>query len=361
MILGRSSFLSWVRAWIEVSPKDSPKDKKDFALPNTVFVSLNKTKNPTTLISENKNLIVDQNIEIIKNTHYSENNKEYNFKFVTDGLLISKTHVDINLISSDLLDIEKLKETRKDVVNAIFIKEDNGDFICDSEVEKMSKSKYNVQTPDELVEKFGADTLRCYEMFLGPLEQAKPWDTNGISGVNGFLKKLWRLFHQGETFTVTEGEADKKSLKTLHTAIKKITEDLERYSFNTIVSNLMICVNELQAQKCNNKQILSDLLVLASPYAPHICEELWNKLGNTESITFATWPKFNPEFLVEANHNYPVSFNGKMRFMMELPTNMGKEDIEKAVMAHEKTGGYLDGKAPKKVIIVPKKIVNIVI
>ena len=200
-----------------------------------------------------------------------------------------------------------------------------------------------------------------YEMFLGPLEQAKPWDTNGISGVNGFLKKLWRLFHQGETFTVTEGEADKKSLKTLHTAIKKITEDLERYSFNTIVSNLMICVNELQAQKCNNKEVLSELLVLASPYAPHICEELWNKLGNSESISFAAWPLFNPEFLVEANHNYPVSFNGKMRFMLELPSTMQKDDIEKAVMAHEKTAGYLDGKAPKKVIIVPKKIVNIVI
>ena len=225
----------------------------------------------------------------------------------------------------------------------------------------MSKSKYNVQTPDELVEKFGADTLRCYEMFLGPLEQAKPWDTNGISGVNGFLKKLWRLFHQGETFTVTETEADKKSLKTLHTAIKKITEDLERYSFNTIVSNLMICVNELQSQKCNNKQILSELLVLASPYAPHICEELWNKLGNSESISFAAWPVFNPEHLVEANHNYPVSFNGKMRFMLELPSTMQKDDIEKAVMAHEKTAGYLDGKEPKKIIIVPKKIVNIVL
>ncbi|MEZ7901992.1 MAG: class I tRNA ligase family protein, partial [Flavobacteriales bacterium] len=242
-----------------------------------------------------------------------------------------------------------------------FITNENGEYICGSEVEKMSKSKYNVQTPDELVEKFGADTLRCYEMFLGPLEQAKPWDTNGISGVNGFLKKLWRLFHQGETFTVTEGEADKKSLKTLHTAIKKITEDLERYSFNTIVSNLMICVNELQAQKCNNKEVLSELLVLASPYAPHICEELWNKLGNSESISFAAWPLFNPEFLVEANHNYPVSFNGKMRFMLELPSTMQKDDIEKAVMAHEKTAGYLDGKAPKKVIIVPKKIVNIVI
>lgn len=272
-------------------------------------------------------------------------------------------HMDINYVNNDILNVEKVFNDEKynHLKEGYLIPEINGEYICGSEVEKMSKSKFNVQTPDELVEKFGADTLRCYEMFLGPLEQAKPWDTNGISGVNGFLKKLWRLFHQGETFTVTEGEADKKSLKTLHTAIKKITEDLERYSFNTIVSNLMICVNELQAQKCNNKEVLSELLVLASPYAPHICEELWNKLGNSESISFAAWPLFNPEFLVEANHNYPVSFNGKMRFMLELPSTMQKDDIEKAVMAHEKTAGYLDGKAPKKVIIVPKKIVNIVI
>jgi leucyl-tRNA synthetase len=271
--------------------------------------------------------------------------------------------VDIKFVSNDILNKAEAEKDQKypEFLTAQFINNENGDYICGSEVEKMSKSKYNVQTPDELVEKFGADTLRCYEMFLGPLEQAKPWDTNGISGVNGFLKKLWRLFHQGETFTVTETEADKKSLKTLHTAIKKITEDLERYSFNTIVSNLMICVNELQSQKCNNKQILSELLVLASPYAPHICEELWNKLGNSESISFAAWPVFNPEHLVEANHNYPVSFNGKMRFMLELPSTMQKDDIEKAVMAHEKTAGYLDGKEPKKIIIVPKKIVNIVL
>ena len=272
----------------------------------------------------------------------------------------ARLHADISFVNNDRLDIEAFKNWREEYKDAKFITNENGEYICGNEVEKMSKSKYNVQTPDELVEKFGADTLRCYEMFLGPLEQAKPWDTNGISGVNGFLKKLWRLFHQGETFTVTETEADKKSLKTLHTAIKKITEDLERYSFNTIVSNLMICVNELQSQKCNNKQVLSELLVLASPYAPHICEELWNKLGNTKSISFAAWPVFNPEFLIEANHKYPVSFNGKMRFMLELPTAMSKEDIEKEVMAHEKTAGYLDGKEPKKIIIVPKKIVNIV-
>ncbi len=273
---------------------------------------------------------------------------------------LQRLPVDINLVSNDVLDIEGYLNWNPEFISAEFILNEEGDYICGSEVEKMSKSKYNVQTPDELVERFGADTLRCYEMFLGPLEQAKPWDTNGISGVSNFIKKLWRLFHEGETFVVTEEEPDKKSLKTLHTAIKKITEDLERYSFNTIVSNLMIAVNELTAQKCNNKQILSELLVLISPYAPHICEELWSKLGNTESITFAAWPKFNPEFLVEANHTYPVSFNGKMRFKIELPTEMSKEQIEKEILAHEKTAHYLEGKAIKKLIIVPKKIVNIV-
>ncbi len=273
----------------------------------------------------------------------------------------ARLHTDISFVNNDKLDINAFKNWREEYKNAEFITNENGEYICGSEVEKMSKSKYNVQTPDELVAKFGADTLRCYEMFLGPLEQAKPWDTNGISGVNGFLKKLWRLFHQGETFTVTDGEASKESLKTLHTAIKKITEDLERYSFNTIVSGLMIAVNELTAQKCNNKEILEQLIILASPYAPHICEELWNKLGHSQSISFANWPEFKPEYLIEANHTYPVSFNGKMRFKLELPTDMSKDEIEKAVLAHEKTTHYLEGKSIKKLIIVPKKIVNVVI
>ena len=273
----------------------------------------------------------------------------------------TRLHVDVNFVKNGILDMEAFKNWREEYNDANFISNENGEYICGSEVEKMSKSKYNVQTPDELVEKFGADTLRCYEMFLGPLEQAKPWDTQGINGVNNFLRKMWRLFHQDEKFTVSEGEADKKSLKTLHTAIKNITSDIERYSFNTVVSNLMIAVNELTSQKCNNKEILESLLILASPYAPHICEELWNKLGNNESISTATWPSFNPEFLVEANHTYPVSFNGKMRFKMELPTAMGKDDIEKEVMAHEKTAHYLEGNSPKKVIIIPGKIVNIVV
>lgn len=273
----------------------------------------------------------------------------------------ARLHADISFVNNDKLDVEAFKSWREEYANAKFITNENGDYLCGSEVEKMSKSKYNVQTPDELVEKFGADTLRCYEMFLGPLEQAKPWDTQGINGVHNFLKKLWRLFHNGEEFVTTKGEADKASMKSLHTAIKKITEDLERYSFNTIVSGLMILVNELSQQKCNNESVLEQLLVLASPYAPHICEELWEKLGHTESISEATWPTFDPSYLIEANHTYPVSFNGKMRFKIELPTALSKEEIEKEVMAYEKTAQYLDGKSPKKVIVVPKKIVNIVV
>ncbi len=273
-----------------------------------------------------------------------------------------QTHIDIKYVDNDVLNIEEAaKNPLFSFLNdADFILED-GKYICGNEVEKMSKSKYNVQTPDELVVKFGADTLRCYEMFLGPLEQFKPWDVKGINGVNNFLRKLWRLFHTDEVFAITEDEASKESLKTLHRTIKKITDDLERYSFNTVVSNLMIAVNELTEQKCNNKSILEGILVLLSPYAPHIAEELWEKLGNKTSITKAEWPKFDASVLVESNFKYPVSFNGKMRFMLELPVALSKEEIEKEVLAHEKTAPYLEGKSPKKVIVVPKRIVNIVI
>jgi leucyl-tRNA synthetase len=287
-------------------------------------------------------------------------------KFVSFGkrkeYKTTRLHADVNIVNNDKLDTEAFKNWLPEYANAEFILEDDGTYVCGHEVEKMSKSKYNVQTPDDLVEKFGADTLRCYEMFLGPLEQAKPWDTKGINGVHNFLKKFWRLFHN-ETgdFTVTEGEADKKSYKTLHTAIKKLQDDLERFSFNTGVSNFMIAVNELQAQKCNNKAILKDLTILISSYAPHICEELWEKLGEKESISNASFPTFNGDYLVESEHAYPVSFNGKMRFKLELPTNLSKEDIEKAVLEAEQSQKWLDGKAPKKMIVVPGKIVNIVV
>ncbi|MDC0339038.1 leucine--tRNA ligase [Flavobacteriales bacterium] len=285
-------------------------------------------------------------------------------KFVSFGLRkehkTQRLHADISNVVNDELNVSEFKKWRPEFADAEFVLE-GGKYICGSEIEKMSKSKYNVQTPDELVEKYGADTLRCYEMFLGPLEQAKPWDVQGISGVNNFLKKLWRLFHQGESFTISEQEPTKENLKSLHQAIKKVTEDITRYSFNTVVSTLMIAVNELGSQKCNNKAILSDLVVLVSPFAPHIAEELWSLLGNASTVTVASWPKFEATHLVESDFEYPVSFNGKMRFKISLPVTMGKEEVEKALFEHEKTAHYLDGKDPKKVIVVPKRIINVVV
>ena len=288
-------------------------------------------------------------------------------KFVSvglkDGYDTTPIHADISMVDNDILDVEAFKAWRPEFKDAEFILEEDGTYKCGHEVEKMSKSKYNVQTPDELVEKYGADTLRMYEMFLGPLEQSKPWDTKGINGVHNFLRKLWRLFHDNENNVVlTEGEPSKDSLKTMHKTIKKIEDDLDRFSFNTGVSNFMICVNELTDHKCNNKAILSDLTVLLSPYAPHIAEELWVKLGNEPgTISYAEFPKFNPYHLVESSHAYPVSFNGKMRFKLELPTNLSKEDIEKEVLTNDQSAKWLEGKAPKKVIVVPGKIVNVVV
>ncbi len=284
-------------------------------------------------------------------------------KFVSFGLRkehkTQRLHADISNVVNDELNVGEFKKWRPEFADAEFVLE-GGKYICGSEIEKMSKSKYNVQTPDELVEKYGADTLRCYEMFLGPLEQAKPWDVQGISGVNNFLKKLWRLFHQGESFTISKQEPTKENLKSLHQAIKKVTEDITRYSFNTVVSTLMIAVNELGSQKCNNKAILSDLVVLVSPFAPHIAEELWFLLGNSSSVTVASWPKFEAVHLIESDFEYPVSFNGKMRFKISLPVTMSKEEVEKALFEHEKTAHYLSGKDPKKVIVVPQRIINVV-
>jgi leucyl-tRNA synthetase len=274
--------------------------------------------------------------------------------------------IDIDYVdNNDNLDIKKASSDKRFsfLKDSVFVREQDNTFVCGDEVEKMSKSKYNVQTPDELVEKFGADTLRMYEMFLGPLEQSKPWDTQGINGVHNFLRKAWRLVHDREgNVIVTEGEPTKDALKTLHKTIKKVGDDLDRFSFNTGVSNFMICANELTDQKCHNKAIVEQFVVLLSSYAPHMCEELWVILGN-EAGTVGTqpFPTFNPNHLIEANHKYPVSFNGKMRFMLELPTTLSKEEIEKEVLAHEVAQKWLDGNEPKKVIVVPGKIVNVVI
>lgn len=274
---------------------------------------------------------------------------------------ISKIHVDVNIVSNDVLDVDAFKNWREEYKDAIFITEENGDYICGHEVEKMSKSKYNVVTPDDIAEKFGSDTLRLYEMFLGPLEQSKPWNTNGITGVHGFLKKLWRLFYMSGTFEVANTEPTKGELKTLHKTIKKITEDIERFSFNTSISNFMICVNELTDAKCNKRAILEPLLVCLSPYAPHIAEELWKQLGHNESISTAPFPDFNETYLVDDSINYPVSVNGKLKFTLELPATLTVQEVESEVMNNEQTLKLLEGKQPKKVIVVHKKIVNMVV
>lgn len=285
---------------------------------------------------------------------------------ISKGLIKEKKtipiHADVSLVnSSDELDIEAFRKWQPEYKDAEFVLEE-GKYIVGREVEKMSKSKYNVVNPDEICEEYGADSLRLYEMFLGPLEQSKPWNTAGITGVHSFLKKLWRLYHSGAegTFSVSDIEPSKENLKTLHKTIKKVEEDIENFSFNTSVSTFMICVNELSAQKCTNRKILEALAILVSPYAPHIAEELWQGLGHTETISYATFPKFEEHHLVESSKEYPISFNGKMRFTLELPLDMGKEEIEKTVMANEKTQHQLQGRTPKKVIVVPGKIVNIV-
>ncbi|UII74567.1 leucine--tRNA ligase [Flagellimonas sp. HMM57] len=286
--------------------------------------------------------------------------------YLSNGLVQSKQvdsiHVDVSLInSSDELDIEALKEWQPEFSDAEFILED-GKYIVGREIEKMSKRWFNVVNPDAICEEYGADSLRLYEMFLGPLEQSKPWNTAGITGVHSFLKKLWKLYSPlvDGTLSGVEAEATAENLKTLHKTIKKVEEDIKNFSFNTSVSTFMICVNELTSQKCTSKAILEPLAILVSPYAPHIAEELWEKLGYTESVAEAPFPKFEEKYLVESSKEYPISFNGKMRFTMQLPLDMGKDEIEAAVMGHEKTQAQLEGRTPKKVIVVPGKIVNIV-
>lgn len=274
-------------------------------------------------------------------------------------------HVDVRFVENDELNIEEFKKWIGGSLPNSQIKlitEDDGRFICGYEVEKMSKSRWNVVNPDDIIASAGADTLRMYEMFLGPLEQSKPWNTNGISGVSNFLRKLWRLYHDSENnFKVSDEKATKPELKALHKIIKKINEDIERFSFNTSVSNFMICVNELIDLKCNKREILEPLAILISPYAPHISEELWSLLGHKESITYATFPSHKEEYLTEDSFAYPVSVNGKMRFKIELPLSLQIPEIEKEVMSSEEAQKHLAGKAPKKVIIVHNKIVNIVV
>ena len=279
---------------------------------------------------------------------------------IKDQYDVQPIHVDVNIVSNDKLDLEAFKAWQPDFHNAEFILED-GQYVCGWAIEKMSKSMHNVVNPDTIIERYGADTLRFYEMFLGPLEQSKPWDTNGIDGVHRFLKKLWNLYWAGDSVKVTDGAASKDELKSLHKLIKKVTADIENFSFNTSVSAFMICVNELTSLATSKREILKPLLILLSPYAPHIAEELWHAIGEEGSVVTAEWPELNEAYLVEDNFTYPVSFNGKTRFMLSLPVTLTPQEVEAAVLSAPEAEKWLEGKTPRKVIVVPKRIVNIVL
>lgn len=344
MILGMSAF---VYRWEHKSSSQLP-----------IFVSKNIVKK----LIEEKKFVTDFNedgerllekLKELNNRHFEQ--VEASWKSFTP------IHVDVSLLkgTSDELDIEAFKNWRAEFADAEFILED-GKYITEREVEKMSKSKYNVVNPDDICEEYGADCLRLYEMFLGPLEQSKPWNTQGLSGVYGFLKKFYNLYFDGDNFSVSDEEPTKAELKVLHTLIKKFMFDIQNFSFNTSVSQFMIAVNELQKLKCNKRAILEPLAVIISPYAPHICEELWSLLGQNGSIEFANFPELNETYLVEDEIEYPVSFNGKMRFKLSLAADLDAKQIEEIAMGNDKVQEILAGAIPKKVIIVPKKIINIV-
>ena len=272
----------------------------------------------------------------------------------------TEIHVDVNIVSNDILDTDKFRAWRPEFADAQFILED-GKYVCGYAVEKMSKSMFNVVNPDDIVETYGADTLRLYEMFLGPIEQSKPWDTNGIDGVNRFIKKLWNLFYKGDDVLIDDTTPSADALKSIHKLIKKVTWDIEHFSYNTSISAFMICVNELTSLKCHSRAVLSDLAVLIAPFAPHLAEQLWHDLGNATTVCDARWPKFDEKYLVESTVNYAVSFNGKARFNIKVANGTAREEVEKIALADPAAEKWLAGKTPKKIIVVPNKIVNIVI
>lgn len=284
--------------------------------------------------------------------------------FVSLGLKnnydVTPIHVDVNIVNNDILDIERFRAWRPEFAEAEFVLED-GKYVCGYAVEKMSKSMFNVVNPDDIVERYGADTLRLYEMFLGPVEQSKPWDTNGIDGVNRFLRRLWALFYRGDQFLIEDSTPTADNLKSLHKLIKKVTGDIENFSYNTSVSAFMICVNELTQQKCRSRDIYESLLIVLSPFAPHICEELWHAIGKETSVVDAEWPEWNEDYLKESKVTYAVSFNGKARYNLEIDVDTPREEIERMVVENEQSKRWLEGKSIRKIIVVPGKIVNIVI
>ena len=273
---------------------------------------------------------------------------------------VTPIHVEVNIVNNDILDIDAFRNWRPEFATAEFVLED-GKYVCGYAVEKMSKSMFNVVNPDDIVERYGADTLRLYEMFLGPLEQSKPWDTNGIDGVNRFIKKLWGLFYKGDNLLVDDSEPTRDNLKSIHKLIKKVTSDIEGFSFNTSVAAFMICVNELSQQKCHSRLVHEQLLVLLAPFAPHVAEELWHAVGHDTTVCDAVWPQFNEEYLKEDKVKYAVSFNGKVRFTIEVDADTPSEEVEKTALSHSLAAQWLEGKSVKRVIVVPRKIVNIVV
>ncbi len=360
MITGTSAFI--LRQTVEITFVIIWKDE------NGNFINEERVESKEFVIVDEHNPILTENIEfkkkIISNIElqFGQKSDSPSFQLQIEDYFVNaplSIRVPVEFVnSSDELDIENFKKSTHgtEYENAFF-----QTIKTYREVEKMSKSKYNVVNPDDIVKEYGADSLRLYEMFLGPLEQSKPWNTAGITGVHSFLKKLWKLYFDADGSKVTEAEPSTENLKTLHKTIKKVEDDIANFSFNTSVSTFMICVNELTAQKCTSKEILEPLAILVSPYAPHIAEELWEQLGHVnQSISTVAFPTFEPKHLVESNKEYPISFNGKMKFTMQLSLDLSKDDIEAAVMAHEKTQQQLAGRTPKKVIVVPGKIVNIV-
>ncbi|OWP62203.1 leucine--tRNA ligase [Hymenobacter amundsenii] len=358
MILGRSNFVYRMSiTWI-VKAQEGHDLAKNF--PPVIFVS----KNTFDAYEAADEAAISKIRDFIDNYASDFNRRNPLVEIGPSGVqAVTPLHVDVNIVENDVLDIEAFKNWREEYANAEFILEDNGTYTVGVEVEKMSKSKYNVVNPDTLIERYGADALRMYEMFLGPLEQFKPWNTNGMSGVAGFLKKLWRLYHpQDGAFAVTDEPAAPAELKALHKAIRKVEEDIERFSFNTTVSALMITVNELTALDCHKRAILEPLVVLISPYAPHLAEELWQQLGHAAgSISHAPYPEFREEFLVEDVVNYPVAINGKVREQLQFPAATTPQEIEAAVRATDILERFAEGKPAKKIIVVPGRMVNIVV